>query len=156
MLYRIDRDSRQVDMVNRDTGESKKVPFTHEVFDLFSVIYYLRSNPLELEEGFTFDFLEERRVKTARLVKGGEAMVSIPAVRGGVRIRALKLIVEGEGIEVYVSTDELRLPLKLAVDASLPGGRDMPIEFLLERYNPGELQRSIPPVYRGLRFDGLL
>lgn len=148
LLYRVDRAGGKVMLENADTGEGRTIAFEHDVFDLFSVIYHLRYYPRLLEGGFTFDFLEEKRVKTVILEDTGESRVSIPSLMGGAPVPVQRLVVENEGIEIFISRDNLRLPLKLTVKALLPGNKTTLIEFLIRGYDPGDHGGTIPPVYR--------
>ena len=60
--------------------------------------------------------------------------------------------VGGIGIEIYVSTDHLRIPLKVVTPVRLKKGRKFNTELNLHKYQPGKGQTEIPELYRDLVF----
>ncbi len=58
----------------------------------------------------------------------------------------------GIGIEIYVSNDELRIPLKMIVPSILPGNKKLLIEFYIDRFAPGVKQGKIPEKYKSLTY----
>jgi hypothetical protein len=58
----------------------------------------------------------------------------------------------GIGIEMYVSNDSFRIPLKMTVPSILPGGKKLLIEFYIDRYAPGVKQGKIPDKYKTLTY----
>lgn len=152
-IYDIDNNSRTVNIQNMESGTVKTVQSKNTVFDLFTLIYYYRSNPSNFTSTFTFDFLEHKRVSTVQFRNDGEVMLDLPRISRQAPVSALKLCqIGGAGIEIYVGADELRLPLKLVVPSKLPRNRRVIIEFYLDRFSPGKLQKNIPEMYKKLRF----
>ncbi|MGQ9615260.1 MAG: DUF3108 domain-containing protein [Spirochaetota bacterium] len=152
-VYDIDNDSGTVNIYNMESGTVKTVQSNNTVFDLFTLIYYYRSNPANFTNTFTFDFLEHKRVSTVQFRNDGEVMLDMPGISRRSPVSALKLSqIGGAGIEIYVGADELRLPLKLIVPSKLPRNRRVIIEFYLEHFSPGRLQKNVPEQYKKLSF----
>ncbi len=152
-IYEINNSLGTVD-IHDVTGQTvRTVQSENTVFDLFTLLYYYRSNPDKFNDTFTFDFLEPKRVRTVQFRNEGQLTLEIPKISKQTPIQALKLTqVGGVGIEIYVGADELRLPLKMVVPSRLPRDKRVLIEFYLDRYSPGRMQNDIPEQYRKLRF----
>jgi hypothetical protein len=56
------------------------------------------------------------------------------------------------GIEIYIGTDALKLPLKLLTPAKLSRKKTVNIEFTIDGYSPGIEQDGVPREYRRLRY----
>ncbi len=152
-IYEIDQENNTVVIQDRAGGKQEIVNSQNLVFDLFSLLYFFRSNPSLFEETFTFDFLESHNVHTVHFQDEGEVEVIIPRISKKREVIARKLRqVGGLGIEIYVSNDELRLPLKLVSPAILPRDKRLMIELYIDRYTPGVEQTAIPEVYRRLSY----
>lgn len=152
-IYDIDQENNTVIIQDKTGGKREVVNSQNLVFDLFSLLYFFRSNPSLFEETFTFDFLESHNVHTVHFQDEGEVEIIIPRISKKREVIARKLKqVGGIGIEIYVSNDELRLPLKLVSPAILPGDKRLMIELYIDRYAPGVEQKVIPEVYRRLSY----
>jgi hypothetical protein len=152
--YDIDQENRTVAIV-KNRGESNKlVEAENTVLDLFSLIYFYRNNPDLFDEPYTFDFLEPNDVQTVTFEKKGTRDIELPYLSRHAKIPAVRIKqVGGIGIEIFVSDDELRLPLRMLVPSKLPKDRQLNVEFILEQYDPGREQKGdIPRVYRRLSF----
>jgi hypothetical protein len=153
LVYHIDQDGRHVVFENRSSGEVKEKESQHLVFDVFTLAYYYRQFPEQFDGMFTFDFLEEGGLQTVQFRNEGEVDIRVIPMAGTKKLRAYKMKqVGGIGIEIYVSTDELRLPLKIVTPAKLKRGRTLNVEMNLEKYRPGENNADIPQIYRDLSF----
>jgi hypothetical protein len=153
LVYHIDQQEKRVVFENRTAGSSKEKEAENLVFDLFTLAYYYRQFPEQFENVFTFDFLEERNLKTIQFKNEGKVMIRVIPISNKDKIPAYKMKqIGGIGIEIYVSTDELRIPLKIVTPARLKKGRKLNIEMNLEKYSPGEGQHEVPLLYRYLTF----
>jgi hypothetical protein len=153
LIYHIDQQGKRVVFENTTTGSSKEKEAEYLVFDLFTLAYYYRQYPERFDDVFTFEFLEERNLKTIHFKNEGEVMIKVIPISNRNKIPAVKLKqVGGIGIEIYVSTDELRIPLKIVTPARLKKGRTLNVEMNLDKYKPGEGQGDIPELYRDLTF----
>ena len=153
LIYHIDQQGKRVVFENITSGSSKEKEAEHLVFDLFTLVYYYRQYPERFDDVFTFEFLEERSLKTIQFKNEGKVMIKVIPISNRKKIPAYKLMqVGGIGIEIYVSTDELRIPLKIVTPARLKKGRTLNVEMNLDKYKPGEGQGDIPELYRDLTF----
>jgi hypothetical protein len=152
-IYDINQKEKTVFIQNKTKNYDKNVIADNLILDMFSLVYYYRKYPQRFNDTFTFDFLEERSVKTVQAKIEGDAEISVPKVTRAQKLPSVKLKqIGGIGIEIYVSTDELRLPLKLVLPSILSEKRKLGLEFYLEKYTPGEEQVEIPRLYKKLRF----
>ncbi len=148
-VYDINQAERSVVIQNLETNNIKTVLAENTVFDLFSLIYFYRLNPAVFDGEYTFDFLDPTDVHTVHFQNEGETSIQIDRISRYEEIPCIKLQqIGGVGIEIYVGSDELRLPLKLVVPSKLPRDRELIVEFVLEKYRPGEHQVDIPRLYR--------
>jgi hypothetical protein len=154
LIYYIDQEEKRVvfENVTKNTVEEKVGE--HPVFDLFTVIYYYRQFPEAFDgEGFTFEFLEEKGLLTVQFRNAGETKIKVLPISNKIKIPAYKLMqVGGIGIEIYVSTDELRIPLKVVSPVRMKKQRKFNIEMNLHKYQPGRGQKEVPELYRDLTF----
>ncbi len=154
-IYEINQQDRVVILHNVSKGNTKTMNPEHYVFDLFSLIYFYRNNPHHFDSSYTFDFLEPKSVRTVHFQNEGEEEIEIPKImrRENVTLTAQKLKqIGGIGIEIYVATDDLRLPLKMVVPSKLPKGKKLDIEFYIDKFTPGPEQTDIPSIYKLLRY----
>ncbi|MFW6180243.1 MAG: DUF3108 domain-containing protein [Spirochaetota bacterium] len=148
-VYDIDQADRRVIIHNLKDNNIKTVQAENTVFDLFSLIYFYRKDPSVFDREFTFDFLEPNDVHTVHFRNEGLTEIKIDRISRYDEIPCIKLQqIGGVGIEIYVGSDELRLPLKLVVPSKLPRDRELIVEFVLEKYAPGEDQPDPPRLYR--------
>jgi hypothetical protein len=92
-------------------------------------------------------------VETVQARIEGDEEISVPKVTKTQNLPSVKLKqIGGIGIEIYVSVDDLRLPLKLVLPSKLSKKRTLLVEFYLEKYTPGVDQAEIPRLYKKLRF----
>ena len=153
LVYHIDQENKRVVFENETTGSRDEKEGVHQVFDLFTVTYFYRQFPEQFDDVFTFEFLEERNIKTVQFRNEGKVMVKVITISSKKKIPAYKIKqVGGIGIEIYMSTDELRLPLKIVTPARLKKGRKLNVEMNLDKYSPGEGQADVPELYRDLLF----
>lgn len=148
-VYEIDQQEHIVTLHNISGGNTKTIEANNTVFDIFSLIYYYRVNHVEFESSYTFDFLETKSVRTVHFQNEGEVEIRVPQISRQKLIAAQKLKqIGGIGIEIYIGTDNLKLPLKMIVPSILPRKKVIDIEFYIDRYYPGKDQKNIPAVYR--------
>jgi hypothetical protein len=153
LVYHIDQQGKRVVFENRTTGSSKEKEAENLVFDLFTLAYYYRQFPEQFDNVFTFDFLEERDLQTIQFKNEGKVKIRVDPISEEDKIPAYKMKqIGGIGIEIYVSADELRIPLKIVTPARLKRGRKLNVEMNLENYTPGEGQDEVPSLYRRLAF----
>jgi hypothetical protein len=153
LVYHIDQEGYRVVFENRTSGESQEKESKNLVFDIFSLAYYYRQHPNKFDTVFTFDFLEEGGLQTVQFMNEGKTQIKVRTMRKTRTFDALKMKqVGGVGIEIYVSDDEMRLPLKIVTPAKLKKGRKLNVEMNIDRYDPGERDGEIPSIYRGLAF----
>jgi hypothetical protein len=153
LVYHIDQDEKRVVFENTTDGTSKEKDAQNLVFDVFSLAYYYRQYPERFDSVFTFDFLEEGGLQTVQFKNEGPVQISVPTVSRNHELDALKMKqIGGIGIEIYVSNDDLRIPLKILTPAKLKRGRTLNVEMNLEKYSPGEGTGEVPWPYRGLSF----
>jgi len=153
LVYHIDQEGRRVVFDNMTTGSSDEKEAQNLVFDVFSLAYYYRQFPERFDGVFTFDFLEERNLKTVQFRNEGEVEIKVLPISKQKKLSAYKMKqVGGIGIEIYVSNDELRIPLKIITPAKLKKGRTLNVEMNLEKYRPGEGVVEVPELYRDLAF----
>jgi hypothetical protein len=152
-VYDIDQAGGIVQHRDLRSGKVKTLTPKNPVFDLFSLVYFFRSKAETLPNPFVFDFLETKSVKTVQFQDLGEEEISIFAVspHSPCRVRKLKQV-GGVGIEIYISVDELRLPLKLLTPAKLSRKKTIDIEFVIDGYSPGSEQSKTPYEYRRLKY----
>jgi hypothetical protein len=151
-IYEIKQNDNLVILHNKETGEDKHIQSTNYVFDLFSLIYFFRNNPAVINETYTFDFLEPRRVRTVQFEDKGETEISIPRISSNTKISVREIKqVGGLGIRIYVSEDDLKLPLKMVTPAKLRKNKRLDVVFSLDRYSPGKDQKNIPSIYNRLK-----
>ena len=153
LIYYINQDEKRVVFENATTGNIEEKEGKHHVFDLFTMIYYYRQNPQAFDEGYTFEFLEEKGLLTVQFKNEGETRIKVIPISNRKKIPAYKLMqVGGIGIEIYVSTDELRIPLKVVSPVRMKKERKFNIEMNLNKYKPGEGQGDVPEIFRDLSF----
>jgi hypothetical protein len=152
-VYDIDQQEKTVLIQNKTKNTNKNVVADNLILDMFSLVYYYRKYPQRFNDAFTFDFLEERSVETVQARIEGDEEISVPKVTRTQKLPAVKLKqIGGIGIEIYVSADDLRLPLKLVLPSKLSKKREILVEFYLEKYTPGVEQVEIPRLYKKLVF----
>jgi hypothetical protein len=152
-VYDINQEEKTVLIQNKTKNKNKNVTADNLILDMFSLIYYYRKYPQRFKDPFTFDFLEERSVETVQARIEGDEEISVPKVTKTQNLPSVKLKqIGGIGIEIYVSVDDLRLPLKLVLPSKLSKKRTLLVEFYLEKYTPGVDQAEIPRLYKKLRF----
>jgi len=153
LIYYINQDEKRVVFENKTTGAIEEKEGEHPVFDLFTVIYYYRQHPEVFDEGFTFEFLEEKGLLTVQFKNEGETQIKVLPISNRKKIPAYKLMqVGGIGIEIYVSTDDLHIPLKVVSPVRMKKERKFNIEMNLNKYQPGKGQGQVPEIYRDLTF----
>jgi hypothetical protein len=153
LVYDINQKEKTVFIQNMTKNTNKNVTADNLILDMFSLVYYYRKYPERFNNPFTFDFLEERSVETVQAKIEGDEEISVPKVTKLQELPTVKLKqIGGVGIEIYVSTDDLRLPLKLVLPSKLSKKRELLVEFFLEKYTPGEEQVEIPRLYKKLSF----
>lgn len=152
-VYTIDQENSTVVIQNITEGKEKVVQSENVVFDLFSLVYFFRKYTSEFDKTFTFDFLEAKTVRTVHFQNEGELDIRIPRLNDEDTTRANKIQqVGGIGIQIYVGTDSLKLPLKMIVPSKLPRNKVITIEFVIQKYVPGEEQTDVPEMYRRIRY----
>jgi hypothetical protein len=153
LVYHIHQDEKRVVFDNTTDGTSQEKEAQNLVFDVFSLAYYYRQYPERFDSVFTFDFLEERGLQTVRFKNEGAVQITVPSISQNHKLPALKMKqVGGIGIEIYVSDDELRIPLKIVTPARLKKGRTLTVEMNLEKYLAGEGSGEVPWPYSSLSF----
>jgi hypothetical protein len=154
LIYFINQEDKRVVFENVTNGSIEEKEGEHPVFDLFSVIYYYRQYPEAFDgEGFTFEFLEEKGLSTVQFRNAGETKIKVLPISNSKKIPAYKLMqVGGIGIEIYVSTDDLRIPLKVISPVRMKKNRKFNVEMNLHKYQPGKGQKELPELYRELTF----
>ncbi len=153
LTYDINQKEKTVFIQNKTKNTNKNVAADNLILDMFSLVYYYRKYPQRFNDTFTFDFLEERSVQTVQAKIEGNEDISVPKVTKAKMLPSVKLKqIGGIGIEIYVSADDLRLPLKLVLPSKLSKKRKLLVEFYLEKYTPGVEQVDIPQLYKRLRF----
>jgi hypothetical protein len=153
LIYYIDQETKRVVFENVTAGTVEEKEGENPVFDLFTVIYYYRQNPKAFDNGYTFDFLEEKGLLTVQFKNEGETKIKVPSISNKRNTPAYKLMqVGGIGIEIYVSTDDLRIPLKVVSPVRMRKQRKFNIEMNLHKYQPGRGQGEVPELYRDLTF----
>jgi hypothetical protein len=152
-VYDIDQNNNTLSILDKNTGNVDVLNSDNLIFDLFSLLYYYRNNPLIFKDTFTFDFMEPHALHTVHFQEEGVVDIMIPRIskRHTVSARKVKQI-GGIGIEMYVSNDELRIPLKMTVPSILPGDKKLLIEFYIDRFSPGVKNGEIPDKYRSLAY----
>lgn len=152
-IYNIDQEGRSVTIRNVPKNETRVVAGKNDIFDLFTLIYYYRKYHDRFDDTFTFDFLEPKSLRTVHFKNEGIVEIEAPRVVKNWKFPAYKMRqIGGVGIEIYVSADEFRLPLKMVVPSELPRDKKLIVEFDLEKFTPGEDQGDLPWYYRHLRF----
>jgi hypothetical protein len=147
-IYDIRQDDNLVILHNKNTGKEKLIQSQNTVFDLFSLIYFFRNNSAVIEEEYTFDFLEPKSVRTVHFRDEGKKEVNVPKISSDQKIQVREITqIGGVGIRIFVGSDDLKLPLKMIVPAKLKGKRKMNVEFILDRYSPGENHKNVPVIY---------
>jgi hypothetical protein len=153
LVYHIDQEEKLVVFENTTDGTSKQKEAQNFVFDVFSLAYYYRQYPERFDSVFTFDFLEEGGLQTVQFKNEGVAEIIVPSISKNHELSALRMKqIGGIGIEIYVSNDELRIPLKILTPAKLKKGRSLNVEMNLEKYSPGEGMGEVPWPYSSLDF----
>jgi len=153
LIYHINQDEKRVVFENKTAGTMDEKEGEHPVFDLFSVIYYYRQNPELFDDGFSFEFLEEKGLETVQFKNEGEVKIKVTPISNKKNIPAYKLMqVGGIGIEIYVSTDDLHIPLKVVSPVRMRKGRRFNMEMNLNKYRPGKGQGQVPELFRNLTF----
>ena len=152
-VYNIDQKENLVIRHNKETGDEKQFRSENYVFDLFSLIYFIRANPYVIKNTtFTFDFLQPKSVRTVHFKDTGEVEIKIPLRAPQKSITAHKIEqIGGIGIELFVGKDDLRLPLIMVVPTKLSKNKKIDLELYLTGYSPGVDQKDIPKIYRRLR-----
>ncbi|MBN2322652.1 MAG: DUF3108 domain-containing protein [Spirochaetes bacterium] len=137
-IYDIDQEAGTVRIFDRDADKTEEVLSKTLVFDLFSLLYYYRANPETFYEPFTFDFLEPHALHTVQFKDMGTEEIIIPRISKKREVTARKLQqIGGIGIEIYISDDRFRVPLKMTVPSVLPGDKKLMIDFYIDRFEPG-------------------
>ena len=153
IIYHINQDDKRVVFENKTTGTTDEKEGEYPVFDLFSVIYYYRQNPELCDNGFSFEFLEQKGLKTVQFKNEGEVEIKVSPISNKKKIPAYKLMqVGGIGIEIYISTDDLHIPLKVVSPVRMRKGRRFNMEMNLNKYRPGQGQGQVPELFRNLTF----
>jgi hypothetical protein len=148
-VYDIDQQGKTVTLRNMKSGKNKVMDVKNTVFDLFSLVYYYRLNHTDFDEIYAFDFLESSSVKTVYFQNEGSLEVRIPQISVNQKLKVRKLKQIGDvGIEIYISDDYLRSPLKILVPSKLPKKKVIDIEFILDEYDPGPDQKDLPDVFK--------
>lgn len=151
--YEIDQDVGVVTHRNMESGKTKTLKANNTVFDLFSLLYFYRANAESLANPFTFDFLESKGVKTVQFNDEGVIPLVVQKISPHKAIETRKLKqVGGLGIEIYVTTDRLRLPLKLVTPAKISKNNVIDIDFIIDGFAPGAGQGDLPHEYRRLKY----
>jgi hypothetical protein len=151
-VYDIDQEAGTVRIFDRDRNLTEEVRSENLIFDLFSLLYYYRANPETFYKPFTFDFLEPHALHTVQFKDEGTESIIIPRVSKKREVTARKLQqIGGIGIEIYISDDPLRVPLKMTVPSLLPGGKKLMIDFYIDRFEPGS-GAAIPEQYKSLAY----
>ncbi len=149
LIYEIDQDNKSVLIKNIKGKKVKRLSFKNELFDLFSLIYFFRSNPEKFGDEFIFDFLEEKAVRTVKFKREKDIMIKVPAISRKSLIHASSITqVGGIGIRIIVGLDSLKLPIKMIVPSKLPGNRKLNVIFTIKSYTPGKDRHKIPGIYR--------
>jgi hypothetical protein len=152
-VYDINQEESTVKIHDRTNNKTEVVSSENLIFDLFSLIYYYRGNPAPFESKFTFDFLEPHALHPVEFVDRGVEQIIIPRISKKRTVSARKLQqIGGIGIEIFVSDDDLRVPLKMIVPSILPGNRKLLIEFYIDRFAPGKGHKGTPDQYRSLAY----
>jgi len=147
-VYEIDQYGNTVTLHSVKDDKSKTMNSKNYVFDIFTLAYYYRKNYPEFEGTYTFDFLETRSLRTVHFKNEGETEVRVPKISRTQRITARRLRqIGGIGIDIYLSNDNLRIPLRIVVPSKLPRDRVLDIEFIIDKYIPGDGQKELPDVY---------
>ncbi len=152
-VYDIDQNNGTVKIHDRTNNSTKKVSAENLIFDLFGLLYYYRANPEPFRDRFTFDFLEPHAIHPVEFKDVGDEQIIIPRISKKRTVSTNKLQqVGGIGIEIFVSNDELRVPLKMTVPSILPGDKKLLIEFYIDRFSPGTGKKQIPDQYNRLAY----
>jgi len=152
-LYEIDQDEGVVTHRDMESGKIRTIKAKNTVFDLFSLLYFYRANAEWMANPFTFDFLESKAVRTVHFKDEGVTQVVVQNISPHRAIAARKLKqVGGVGIEIYVTTDRFRLPLKLVTPAKISKKKVVDIEFVIDGFTPGAGQGDLPGEYRRLKY----
>jgi hypothetical protein len=153
LVYQIDQDNSRVLFRNTTNGNSKEMEAQNLVFDVFSMAFFYRQYPERFNSVFTFDFLEEWGLQTVQFKNEGSVELAVSSISQNHKLPALKMKqIGGIGIEIYVSDDELRIPLKIVTPAKLKRGRTLKVEMNLEKYAPGQGTGEVPWPYSSLDF----
>jgi hypothetical protein len=152
-VYDIDQENSSVKIHNRTQNTTEVVRSENIIFDLFSLLYYYRGNPAPFKDQFTFDFLEPHALHPVQFKDEGVEQIVIPRISKKRSVSARRLQQAGGiGIEIFVSDDELRVPLKMTVPSVLPGDKKLLVEFYIDRFAPGAGITSIPDQYKRLAY----
>jgi hypothetical protein len=155
VVYEIDQEMQQVLVKNITENKEDRHEGENIIFDMFTLAYYYRHNHEQFDELFTFDFLETNGLLTAQFQNEGIVEITVPTISKHHKFQAFKMQqVGGIGIEIYVSADELRLPLKLVSNAILPKRKRLVLEMFLDQYMPGmdQDEEEIPWIYRHIGY----
>ena len=151
-IYDIDQETGTVRIFDRNKNTTDVVQSENLIFDLFSLLYYYRAHPEAFYEPYSFDFLEPHALHTVQFKDEGTVSIIIPRISKKREVTARKLRqIGGVGIEIYISDDSLRVPLKMTVPSLLPGGKKLLIEFYIDRFQPGG-GITAPAQYRSLAY----
>ena len=151
-VYDIDQAKGSVSIFDRNSNTTEQLKTDNRIFDLFSLLFYYRANPAAFQKPFTFDFLEPHALHTVQFRDAGTESILIPRISKKREVTARKLEqIGGIGIEIFVSDDENRLPLKMTVPSLLPGGKKLLIEFYIDRFQPGG-GAAMPDRYKTLAY----
>ncbi|UCB46528.1 MAG: DUF3108 domain-containing protein [Spirochaetota bacterium] len=152
-VYDMDQNNRKLSILDKNSGKVDVVNGEHDIFDLFSLLYYYRNNPHIFNSPFTFDFMEPHALQTVHFQEEGVVDIIIPRISKKRTVSARKVMqIGGIGIEMYVSNDSLRVPLKMTVPSILPGDKKLLIEFYIDRFEPGVQQGKLPDKYKSLTY----
>ena len=151
LIYRIDQNKKLVVISNRSGKKIKEIKYKNKLFDLFSLIYYFRSRPEMFGSDFVFDFLEEKSVRTVHFKKDKDLDEIIPTISRRKPVKAISITqIGGIGINIIVSRDQIRLPLKMVVPSKLPGNKKLNVIFSIHKFFPGDLDLKVPSYYKSI------
>jgi hypothetical protein len=147
--YEIDQENHRVVVKNITKNKEDVHEGEYPIFDVFTLAYFYRYNHEQFDEMFTFDFLETNGLLTSQFKNEGLVDLRVSTISKSKALKAFKMKqVGGVGIEIYVSADELRLPLRLVSNAELPRDKKLVLEMYLTNYTPGEDHGDIPVIYK--------
>jgi hypothetical protein len=151
-IYDINQTDFKVHLQYRHSDKEKNIDADNVIIDLFSLIYHYRIDPTRFDQVYTFDFLEHKGVQTVQFQNEGEVDIEIPKISRRKTIKSHKLKqIGGEGIEVYISADEFKLPLKMVAPTRLSKKRYIDLILYIDKFTPGIDHKEIPIIYHRLK-----